>query len=108
MTLNWCLRQEVRGQAYAHWLAAAGVPGSHQPAAFAKLGLWYADFKADAGRARKCFQRALGLNPLQAEAGQLLCIANLIRIQGVMPAYAAMVSDMCVLHVFLWPAVATC
>lgn len=62
--------QEVRGQAYAHWLSAAGVAGAHQAAAFAKLGRWYADFKADRPRARKCFQRGLGLNPLQAEAGQ--------------------------------------
>ena len=62
--------QEVRGQAYAHWLAAAGQAGAHQAAAFAKLGLWYADFKADMPRARKCFQRGLGLDPLQAEAGQ--------------------------------------
>lgn len=65
------LLQEVRGQAYAHWLAAAGVVGAHQAAAFAKLGQWYADFKADVPRAKKCFQRGLGLNPLQAEAGQL-------------------------------------
>ena len=62
--------QEVRGQAYAHWLSAAGVAGAHQAAAFAKLGRWYADFKTDVPRARKCFQRGLGLNPLQAEAGR--------------------------------------
>ncbi|KAL3133073.1 hypothetical protein ABBQ38_006975 [Trebouxia sp. C0009 RCD-2024] len=72
--------QEVRGQAYGHWLAAASVGGSHQAAAFAKLGLWYADFKADVPRARKCFQRALGLNPLQSEAGEGLC--NLLRAEG--------------------------
>lgn len=69
-TCNGADLQEVRGQAYAHWLAAAGVAGAHQAAAFAKLGLWYADFKADTPRARKCFQRGLGLNPLQTEAGQ--------------------------------------
>ena len=62
--------QEVRGQAYTHWLAAAGVGGAHQAEAFAKLGQWYADFKADVPRARKCFQRGLGVNPLQAEAGR--------------------------------------
>ena len=47
------------------------MAGIHQAAAFAKLGQWYADYKADVPRARKCFQRGLGLNPLQAEAGQL-------------------------------------
>lgn len=64
------LLQEVTRQPYSHWLAAASVSGGHQATAFAKLGLWYADFKADVPRARKCFQRALGLNPLQSEAGE--------------------------------------
>ncbi len=62
-------QQEARGEAHAHWLAAAAVAGSHQAAAFAKLGLWYADFKGDKARARKCFQRGLGLNPLETDAG---------------------------------------
>lgn len=64
------IHQEARGEAQAHWLAAAAVAGSHQAAAFAKLGMWYADFKADKARARKCFQRGLGLDPLQADAGK--------------------------------------
>lgn len=69
--LSMCLArvQADRAEAHGHWLAAAAVAGPHQATAFAKLGLWYADVKADAARARKCFQRSLGLNPLQAKAG---------------------------------------
>lgn len=61
--------QTDRATAHTTWLAAAGVGGSHQAPAFAKLGLWYTKVKADSARARKCFQRSLGLDPLQAEAG---------------------------------------
>ena len=63
-------QQEARGEAHSNWLAAAAVAGSHQAGAFAKLGLWYADVKGDKPRARKCFQRGLGLNPLEADAGR--------------------------------------
>ena len=62
----YCMQAD---QAHSHWLAAAAVPGPHQSAAFAKLGLWYASVKTDLPRARKCFQRGLGLNPVLAEAG---------------------------------------
>lgn len=61
--------QVYRAEAQSHWLASAAVAGAHQAGAFAKLGWWYADFKGDKLRARKCFQRALGLDSLQAEAG---------------------------------------
>ena len=71
LKLSICLArvQADRAEAHGHWLAAAAVAGPHQATAFAKLGLWYAEVKADGPRARKCFQRSLGLNPLQAEAG---------------------------------------
>ncbi|KAL0025266.1 hypothetical protein WJX77_012112 [Trebouxia sp. C0004] len=72
--------QKARGEAHSHWLAAAAVAGSHQAGAFVKLGLWYADFKGDKPRARKCFQRGLGLNPLEADAGDGLC--NLLKDEG--------------------------
>lgn len=65
------LLQEYTAQAHALWLAAAAVPGAQQAAAFAKLGTWYRQVKGDLPRARKCFQRGLGLSPLQAEAGVL-------------------------------------
>lgn len=40
-----------------------------QGEAFAWLGRFYADASADLPRAQKCFQRALALDPTQAEAG---------------------------------------
>ena len=67
-----CGIQADQAEAHSHWLAAAAVSGPHQSAAFAKLGLWYATVKTDLPRARKCFQRSLGLNPLHAEAGAQL------------------------------------
>ena len=47
----------------------AAVPGPAQAAAFAWLGRFYREVASDAARARKCFQKALALDPTQADAG---------------------------------------
>lgn len=94
-------QQEARGEAHSHWLAAAAVAGSHQAGAFAKLGLWYADFKSDKPRARKCFQRGLGLNPLEADAGwpclHFSCHCDLL-ISAPMQADVCMLMYVCQQH----------
>jgi len=56
--------------AHARWLAAAATPGPSQAPAFARLGDFYAQVSGDTARARKCYQRALALDPLQADAGE--------------------------------------
>ncbi len=58
-----------RRYAHAQWLAAAAAPSPSQPPAFARLGDFYRDVAHDAARARRCYQRALALDPLQAGAG---------------------------------------
>lgn len=60
-----------RKHAHAQWLAAAAVAGPSQAAAFARLGDFYGQVAGDAARARKCYQRALALDPLQADAGEM-------------------------------------
>ncbi|GAX80151.1 hypothetical protein CEUSTIGMA_g7589.t1 [Chlamydomonas eustigma] len=70
----WALGGECRtGRgtgAHAALLAAASIEGPHQGEAFGWLGRWYWELAADAGRAGKCFQRALALDPSQVIAGE--------------------------------------
>ncbi len=50
------------------------MPGPAQAAAFAWLGRFYREVASDAARARKCFQKALALDPTQADAGASECV----------------------------------
>jgi hypothetical protein len=77
------VRRELGGEwraqrRYTHacWLAAAAAPGPSQPPAFARLGDFYRDVAGDAARARRCYQRALALDPLQASAGVCGALAS--------------------------------
>ena len=47
----------------------AAVEGPAQAAAFAWLGRFYREVASDTARARKCLQKALALDPTQADAG---------------------------------------
>jgi formate hydrogenlyase subunit 6/NADH:ubiquinone oxidoreductase subunit I len=65
-----------RRYAHSHWLAAAAAPGPSQPPAFARLGDYYRGVAGDAARARRCYQRALALDPLQASTGGCGALAS--------------------------------
>lgn len=54
-------------------MEAAGVEGPSQADAFAWLGHYFREVKSDSIKARKCYRRALDLNPLASEAGLALC-----------------------------------
>ena len=57
--------------AHAHWLAAAAMEGaSSRAAAFAWLGRYYEEEAGDAGKARRCYQRALAIDPVEDVAGE--------------------------------------
>lgn len=59
--------------AHAHWLAAAAVEGaSSRAAAFAWLGRYYEEEAGDIGKARRCYQRALAIDPVEDVAGEAL------------------------------------
>lgn len=73
----WAIGGELRSKwgssAHAALLASAAVPGPHQAEAFSWLGRWYGEVGGDEVRARKCYQRALALDPATSEqAGQEL------------------------------------
>ena len=54
-----------RTYAYSRLLAAAKVEGPHQSGTFALLGRFYYDVAKDVTRARKCYQKAVSLDPAQ-------------------------------------------
>ncbi|WIA30388.1 hypothetical protein OEZ86_000474 [Tetradesmus obliquus] len=56
-----------------HLLDAAAEEGPQQAEAFEWLGHWYSQVAHDELRARKCYQRALALNPTLEGAGNALC-----------------------------------
>ncbi|KAF6252995.1 hypothetical protein COO60DRAFT_1704042 [Scenedesmus sp. NREL 46B-D3] len=56
-----------------HLLDAAAEEGPQQAEAFEWLGHWYSQVARDEFRARKCYQRALALNPTLEGAGNELC-----------------------------------
>ena len=72
----WELGGDMRNDkqhAHAHFLAAAAVEGSTcQAAAFAWLGRYYRDVAQDPGKGRRCFQRALAIDPCDDIAGEPL------------------------------------
>lgn len=67
-----------REHCLSHLLDAAAEEGPQQAEAFEWLGHWYSQVAGDEFRARKCYQRALALNPtlvrrLQPSTG-LCCV----------------------------------
>jgi superkiller protein 3 len=58
-----------------HLLDAAAEEGPQQAEAFEWLGHWYSQVAHDEFRARKCYQRALALNPtlVSGAAGGARC-----------------------------------
>jgi tetratricopeptide (TPR) repeat protein len=59
--------------AYESFLHAATVDGPAQAAAFAYLGHHFRAIKREEMKARKCYRRALEINPREASAGAALC-----------------------------------
>ncbi|KIY91513.1 Tetratricopeptide repeat protein 37, partial [Monoraphidium neglectum] len=75
--IYWSLGGELRRDrdfAHAQFLEAAGEEDTPwQAPAFEWLGHWYRSVAGDAARARKCYSRALALDPSLAGAGDALC-----------------------------------
>lgn len=59
--------------AYENFLHAATVDGPDQAAAFAYLGHHFRGVKREEMKARKCYRRALEIDPCEASAGGALC-----------------------------------
>jgi hypothetical protein len=59
--------------AYENFLHAATVDGPAQASAFAYLGHHFRSVKHEEMKARKCYRRALEINPREASAGTALC-----------------------------------
>ncbi|KAK9847277.1 hypothetical protein WJX84_002642 [Apatococcus fuscideae] len=71
--LGGALRTDKQ-HAHAHWLAAAAAEGAlSRAAAFAWLGKYYREVAGDTGKARRCYQRALAIDPVDDVAGRGLC-----------------------------------
>jgi hypothetical protein len=64
--------EDNAASAHSCWLAAATVAGPDQATCFAWLGEWYRVVPGDAGRAGKCFRRAITLDPKEEVAGGCL------------------------------------
>jgi len=66
-SIYWALGGEYKTDkehyCHAHLLDAAAEDGPQQAEAFAWLGHWYQQLASDGVRARKCYQRALALDP---------------------------------------------
>ena len=60
-----------RNGAYAQFLASLQSNLSFAPA-YTSLGIYYADYTKDKGRARKCFQKAFELSPSEIDAAERL------------------------------------
>ncbi|QMW37674.1 hypothetical protein G4B11_000910 [Aspergillus flavus] len=63
-----------RNGAYANFLASIQTNINYAPA-YTSLGLFYADYKRDKGRARRCFHKAFELSPSEIEAAERLAKA---------------------------------
>ncbi|KAG2413764.1 hypothetical protein HFD88_002953 [Aspergillus terreus] len=63
-----------RNGAYANFLASIQSNMNYAPA-YTSLGLYYADYKKDKTRARRCFHKAFELSPSEIEAAQRLAKA---------------------------------
>lgn len=59
-----------REYCHAHLLDAAAEEGPQQAGAFEWLGHWYSQVAGDELRARKCYQRALALDPTLVRANK--------------------------------------
>lgn len=64
--------KQFKERAAEHFLASAKLNPSDS-AAFRMLGHYYSQVSMDSQRAAKCYQRAVTLNPDDAEAGEGLC-----------------------------------
>ena len=60
-----------RNGAYAQFLASLQSNLNFAPA-YTSLGIYYADYTKDKGRARKCFQKAFELSPSEIDAAERL------------------------------------
>ncbi|KAI5286919.1 Superkiller protein 3 [Ascosphaera aggregata] len=60
-----------RTRAYASFLASIQASMNYAPA-YTSLGLYYADYKKDAKRARRCFHKAFELSSAEIEAAERL------------------------------------
>jgi hypothetical protein len=79
--IYWALGGEVRAErehCHAELLEAAAEEGPQQAEAFEWLGHWYMEVAGDELHARKCYQRALALNPT------LVCIIKLLLAQALL------------------------
>jgi superkiller protein 3 len=63
-----------RNGAYASFLASIQSDMSYAPA-YTSLGIFYADYKKDKARARRCFHKAFELSPSEIEAAERLARA---------------------------------
>ncbi|KAE8386401.1 hypothetical protein BDV23DRAFT_142251 [Aspergillus alliaceus] len=63
-----------RNGAYANFLASIQTSINYAPA-YTSLGLFYADYKKDKARARRCFHKAFELSPSEIEAAERLAKA---------------------------------
>ncbi|GMH45472.1 hypothetical protein BSKO_13429 [Bryopsis sp. KO-2023] len=61
-----------RSFAQTHFMQAAKTESDFQAGAFTMLGRFYLEVELDKQKARKCFQRALALDPTQGYAGNAL------------------------------------
>ncbi|KAF7547778.1 hypothetical protein G7046_g8902 [Stylonectria norvegica] len=67
-------RKKREGEcAYAYWLGALKNHVNHAPT-YTSLGVYYAEYRKDRKRARRCFQKALELS-----AGEVIAAENLAR-----------------------------
>jgi superkiller protein 3 len=63
--------RKSRSGAYAYWLAALKSNLNYAPV-YTSLGVFYSDYAKDKKRARKCFQKAFELSPVEVEAAERL------------------------------------
>ena len=75
---NWAVKlrgacRSDQDAAYENFLHAATVDGPDQAAAFAYLGHHFRAVKREEMKARKCYRRALEIDPAEAGAGAALC-----------------------------------
>eukprot|EP00879_Flechtneria_rotunda_P010701 GHRR01011183.1.p1 GENE.GHRR01011183.1~~GHRR01011183.1.p1 ORF type:complete len:1628 (+),score=649.14 GHRR01011183.1:120-5003(+) len=74
--IYWALNGDYKAEreyCHAALLEAAAEEGPQQAEAFEWLGHWYSQVAHDEPRARKCYQRALALDPTLGGSGNALC-----------------------------------
>ena len=67
---SYSARRDRQG-AYAYFLASIQANINYAPA-YTSLGIYYADYKKDVMRARRCFHKAFELSPSEIEAAERL------------------------------------